>query len=648
MREGVVTRALTTLALVAVLLAAPAARADKVYLISGEVYEGKVVHADHEKVQLERQFGSITSVMTFSRDEVVKIERSLTPEERIDKALAEASTPEACMEAARLAESSNMPQSVVRRCWERAIEIDPDFRPARERLGYRYLESERRWVTEREWKLAQGYQWYRGELLPPDEIQRRKQRYREQIEGSYREETKGVGWGERHIISTEHYEIHCNSTRKVAEGYAQFMEQLYKAYDKVFHGLPRYYQGKSKIYIFRNLEDFQTYGGGGGALGYYRPKSDNPNAYPDRIVVAFHGTFGTTGTTREVLAHEATHQFQHILCDGTPEQFLSRPPWWIEGLAVYFGDGYTLNAQGELEITIPRDRCFMIQRMIKSGQLPPISKFLRFSLGQYQMMAGMTYPYGWSLVYYFLHRGADSQGNQQPVEIHGKKVHLKQVFERFFKVVTEKPPAGVPLPGYGEYYARKLEELLGFEVDALTEDWKQFILGLKLEPLGEVRGERFVSAKLAFEITRPEGWEFRPDEVSGQEAIRIVNPATTGRITVAVQGNLELSTAEAALDALEGQAGMRIRSPMIDERNVIEVAGFPAAEVYYEGYEAPPENATREVEVRQNAQIYRHVMVVTLRRLYEIIMQCDADRWEDNKAAFQQALERFVPKGELE
>ncbi|RME73515.1 MAG: hypothetical protein D6776_06955 [Planctomycetota bacterium] len=375
--------------------------------------------------------------------------------------------------------------------------------------------------------------------------------------------------------------------------------------------------------------------------GYYRPKSDNPNAYPDRMVAAFHGSFGTTGGTREVLAHECTHQFEHILCDGTAMQFMVRPPWWVEGLAVYFGDGYRMDKNGKLTIGIPRDRLMMIQRILRSGQAPPISRFLRTDLGQYQRMAGLTYPYGWSLVYYFLHRG-----NGKPVEINGHKVDLKKVFNQFFKVVTAKPPQLMPQQ-YPEYYARKFEELLGFPVDELTGDWKNFILSLKLEPLGEVKGDTFVSDKLAFEIKKPEGWEFRPDDVQGQEAIRIENPATTGRVIVIAQGNMDLTTPEGALEQIESQAGMRLRSPTIDDSKIIDVYGFPAAEVYYSGYEAAPaSNASRKVEVRTNEQTYRHVMVVTLKRLYEIIMQCDSDRWEDNEAAFDEILKGFIPKAD--
>jgi hypothetical protein len=636
------TAVLGLIALLAILLWRAPAQADRVYTVDDRVHEGKVIFEDEDQVKLERKFGNITSVVTFRRDEVLRIEKAMTKEEEYQAALAAAETPEACMEAAEQAKAHRLHRRDIRKAYEKAIEIDPDFKPAREILGFKYLDG--KWISEREWKLAKGYQWYRGELLEPAEIEKRKGEERDRIEGGYAEEIKGVGWGERHVVSTDHYEVHCNSTKRVAEGYAQFLEQLYDAYDSLFRGYPRYYQGKSKIYIFRNIEDFQTYGGARpGVGGYYRPKSDNPNAYPDRMVASYHGTFGTTGGTREVLAHECTHQFEHILSDGNEMQFLSRPPWWIEGLAVYFGDGYTFDNKGKLVIGIPRDRLMIIQRVLGSGKAPPISRFLRITLGEYQRNAGLTYPYGWSLCHYFLHRGKG-----KPVDINGKSVDLRKVFDDFFKVVTAEPPGGMGPQGFPEYYARKFEELLGFPVDELTKDWKDYVLSLELEPLGEIKKNTFSSDKLAFEITKPDGWEWREDEVQGQEAIRLENGGTTGRIVVVAQGNMELSSPEAALDQLESQAGMRVRSPTIDDTNIIEVYGFPAAEVYYSGFEMAQQNASREVAIRTNEQMFRHVMVVTLKRLYEIVMQCDVDRWDDNEEAFKEALRGFIPKADSE
>lgn len=631
------------LVLVSVLWSGPAL-ADRVHLANGRIHEGKVIAATDEMVQLEKRIGEMTMVVTFRRDEVVDIEYKLTAGQKLAKALNEAKTAEECLTAARQAQAEGVAAETLVRAYERAVELDDQNEEARKALGHVYKSG--RWMTDREWKKSQGYIEYKGELVHPDELARVKAQEKdaariaaEKSQNRVRLEYQGVGWGEAHVIETAHYIVKCNSTKEVAQSYANFMEKIYKAYDKVFKGYKHYWTGKSTIYVFRNIKDFQKYlGVGEGVGGFYRPKSENLNAYPDRMVAAFHGTFGTTGGTREVLAHECTHQIQHILSDGDERQFLSRPTWWMEGLAVYFGDGFTFDKRGQLVVEIPRDRLMWIQRMLKSGQSPKISEFLRIGLRQYQAQAGMTYPYGWSLVYYFMHRGEDRKGRQQSVKIGSRTVNLEKTFQSFFKVVTERPPASVDLRSFPDYYARKFDELLGFPVDELTDDWKQFVLGLELKRLGKVKGDKFTADELGMELTKPKGWEWREDDVEGREAIRLENSATTARVIVTAMGNMDNLGTEDAGDFAERMAGAKLDSPMIEERNTIEVGGFPAVEIFYSGTEVKPAHATSEIQVRQNEQMHRHVVIATLKRVYHIVCQADSDRWEEAKDSFGEVL----------
>ena len=630
------------------------ASADKVHLRDGRTVEGTVTEENGDSVTVQLKFGEVT----FSRDSVVTVEYELTPEQAFLKAVERARSAQGCLAAATEALEAGLAKSKVERAYEKALQLDPSNEDAHRALGHALVDGQ--WLTSDEAKRALGWVEYDGELMPPEKIRERQRENRRKARraadanrDAYLAELKGVPWGAAHRIETAHYIIQCNSSKAVAQRYADFMEKIYAAYDRVFKGYKRHFTGKSTIYIFRSVKDFQEYGDGRpGVGGFYRAESRNENLYPSRVVSAFHGTFGTTGDTRLVLAHEGTHQFQHLLCAGTANDWHRRPAWWIEGLAVYFGDGYTFDEKGNLEIGIPRDRLMSLQGYLRANDPMPISEFVRLPYRQFSMIAGLSYPYSWSLTHYFLHRGEQVTGRgrrkrtvQRPVTIGGRKVELAKVFERFFKFVLADPPDSLARTGSGDYYGDKLEELLGFPIDELTEDWKRYVLDMELERLGRVTkgGEKFISTKLAFEIGKPEtgAWAWRPEDIQGREAIRIENPETTGLIIVTAMGNMDnASLDELRYDAERG-AAVKLESIYIYGKNEIEVGGYPAVQFEYEGQESPPLNATREVKVRSNEQQYTHIVVSSLKRSYEIVLQADKDRFKDNEEAFAAVLERF-------
>src|SRR5207253_8751253 len=87
---------------------------------------------------------------------------------------------------------------------------------------------------------------------------------------------------------------------------------------------------------------------------------------------------------------------------------------------------------------------------------------------------------------------------------------------------------------------QKLEEFLGFPVDALGPDFRDFILKLEAPKLGKVDKKKFVSPECAFDIELPalKGWKFNEEDCVGDEAIRMENPDTGARLTVEVDGNM--------------------------------------------------------------------------------------------------------------
>lgn len=627
-----------------VLLLAPQALADRIYLRSRpKPIEGKLLSQDSEKVQVEVKIGSMTSVQTFSRSEIDHIEKSASPEDAFNEAFQAAKTADEFVKLAAKAKEDGL-SSQAERAWKKAIDLDKDCKEAHEALGHHFEGG--RWYTDKEWKER------------PDFADKKKQEAEERAkkeaaknQEKYGRELEGVDWADAHIIETKHYIVKCNSTKEVAQRYSDFLEKIYAAYDKVFAGYKHYYNKKSTVYIFRNNKEFQEISRAGeGVGGYYRPKSPDENMYPNRVVAAFHGRFGTSGDTRLVLAHEGTHQMEHILCMGTEEQFLARPPWWAEGFAVYFGDGYSLDKKGALSIGIPRDRLSSLQQLLKGGHIPgdgslKISEFVKWDYGPYQGMAGIAYPYGWGLVYYFMHRGEDKKGAQKPVKINGKDVMLAKVLEDFFKVVTDVPPSNLGEEGLPEYYAKKLDTLLGFPVDGITEDWKKFILALELPKLGKVKGQIFESPEAAFTIEKPKDWKWDEEGCEGDEAIRIENEKTSGLVKVSVEGNMENKTLEELTSETEDRIAQVIEGIdwEISARDKdIDVGGYAAKEIVYKGTVPDAMQAMRpEKRRRQGEQWVRHVIIFTLKRTYHVVCVSNADKADENKPAFDATLKAF-------
>ena len=122
---------------------------------------------------------------------------------------------------------------------------------------------------------------------------------REAIELEY----KGRPWGDIKVVRTEHYEIWCNSTEEVAKGYGTIMEALHDKYSSVFQNFEPTRKGRGIVRIHRNHRQFMDWTGNGPYTGGFC------NIFTTDVT-AYHGSFGTTGTTYEVLAHEGTHQFE--------------------------------------------------------------------------------------------------------------------------------------------------------------------------------------------------------------------------------------------------------------------------------------------------------------------------------------------------
>jgi len=123
-----------------VLALALAARADVVVLKDGRRIEGEIAREDAEKVVVRTGLGELS----FARAEVREIERGKTPRTEFAEREARARTSEEFFALGEWAQGQKL-ESLARKAWKRALELDGEHAGARGRLGFVRHGSE--WLT---------------------------------------------------------------------------------------------------------------------------------------------------------------------------------------------------------------------------------------------------------------------------------------------------------------------------------------------------------------------------------------------------------------------------------------------------------------------------------------------------------------------
>ena len=169
--------------LVALAVSLDATRADIVTLATGAKLEGTVVYEDAECVKLETKKG----VQTFSRDDVVKVEKVADPAAEFakrKKALeANRSAPaKAWYELGQWASERKL-EAEAKACFEKTIAIDGEHAGARTRLGFERVGRE--WLTFADAQRKKGLVEYQGRWVKPDDKQRLEQGYVQDDDGTW-------------------------------------------------------------------------------------------------------------------------------------------------------------------------------------------------------------------------------------------------------------------------------------------------------------------------------------------------------------------------------------------------------------------------------------------------------------------------------
>ncbi len=443
-----------------------------------------------------------------------------------------------------------------RECLRKILELEPDNNAAHRGLGRARLDG--KWISEQsvELKLAAGYTLDNGELVreskTPDKVEEgddsrdgepdsrtvvkpgeppknikllprtklsktearkieaaRKERAEnaEKFRLKMKREYRAGSWNE---FRTRHFFVLCNSSRDVTRKYGAIMELIRAKLSKMFLSktLRRL---RAPVRVHANQEDFistDQYArwGGRGLGGYYMPSNQS--------ITTYHGTFGFTGTTFGVLAHEGTHYYQGLVLKGG---FDNLPIWLIEGLAVYFGDGSKFDAEKK-KITvglIPRDRLSHLQEKMLAKRHTKIDKLV--SMTRYNGFSGSHYADAWGLIYFLVN--------------HPSKKGEKLMQRYWATGIERKLNKGDFLDLADKYFDG---------VENLEKEYVDFTLNLEPPPAGEIKGDYFVSDTFQFEFKAPGvEWEFFADSEDKKMLVGMIKPGTDAQVRIYYENNIE-------------------------------------------------------------------------------------------------------------
>ena len=523
----------------------PAAPAmDRVTLQGGKTVEGSIIDiTDLRVVVVSGGEGGTRSV--HPRGEVQKIERAAASAllEFFERKLGEyrGSAAELWKLADFCSTKKILPER--RRALREVIRIEPDNLQARLELGHAKLDG--KWLGEEEVeaKLLENYEIQNGELVPgtgpgktPTTVVRKNSgippsyrildrkklsaeerkklekdranriRDAEKYLESKRKEYIGIPWENRHKIPTPNFEIHCNSTEKVARAYAALMEEIRSHLQKMFTSRIQRTQ-KAPVFIYCSQEEFMSRDslgrwGGRGLGGYYNPVS--------QAITTYHGTFGFTGTTLSVLCHEGTHYYQGLVL----KDFNNIPMWLIEGLAVYFGDGMVFDpVKKKMTLgKVPRDRLAHIQEKMLAKRHTPVEKLV--TLTRNQGFSGSHYADSWALIYFLVNSGKDG--------MHFLTDYWRTGLER---LLTKKD-------------FMDLSDNYFDGVKNLEAKYIEYVLGLEMPSAGKVVGDWFQSEVFQFDFKAPsEDWKFFEDREDKKLLVGLIDPSSDAEVRVYFQNN---------------------------------------------------------------------------------------------------------------
>jgi len=468
------------------LFVSPAFALDIVRMNDGRVIEGKIIDENYDYVKLRTKHG----VIELPAGEIDEIERNLDFDVEFQRRFEDARS---AGDFYRLGEwSENLDhKNESLKCYEKAIEKDPNHKAARAKLGHKKHEG--RWYTTEEYnREVKGLVLHEGEWIPQADKEMldagyvRKNDTWVKDDGPADTETVASGgrtpsgradapapgrkksskdwevtpiftmdeykdlvaectWDQRKTINTEHYTVYTNVKKKYADKYCDLLEKLYDKYCSVFNhkGQMPY---KFKICIFNSRQEFVRVTRMAGAGGFYTPAK--------KMLQVFHGWIPTLESgTQQVIQHEGTHQFQ----DMVMKSMMRSPIWLLEGLAVFF-ESSVFDESRKIHVgAIPKKRLEDLQKVIKNGRYIRLAELIRTPQARFRVP---EYNHAWSLIYWLVYTSKNNQ----------------KVFNKYWVKCCESGDSSA---------SRGFLDVIGIPIEDLEGHWKGWVMVLSPEDMPE-------------------------------------------------------------------------------------------------------------------------------------------------------------------
>lgn len=203
-----------------------------------------------------------------------------------------------------------------------------------------------------------------------------------------------VAWKNGWDIETAHYHV----TSHVSPGrllqHAQYLEALYRGYSSIYEpdSVPPF---KFEIHIINTHPEFMAAAAAHGfpvpetVGGFFVPHFQSIFVYEDSSKWG-----GDDFSVEHVMAHECSHQFLHMTCNGSDHV----PTWLNEGLAVYFEAGVVKG--GQFVEGVPRGRIEYLKQIYDRTKTTifPVDRYL----SHYNQIAPAQYGEVYAMTYFWL------------------------------------------------------------------------------------------------------------------------------------------------------------------------------------------------------------------------------------------------------
>ena len=204
-------------------------------------------------------------------------------------------------------------------------------------------------------------------------------------------------WVDGWELETRHYHVTTHVSPAKLMEYGALLEALYAVYSKTYdpETVPPF---KLEVHVLNTQSDFMDFSAslGGpvsqGVGGYFIPSYLS--------IVVFQGTEGAgfppEATVDKIMAHECSHQFLHVTCNGSEHV----PTWMNEGLAVYFENGRFDRTSGQFILQSPKGRIQSLQGIYgqQKHTLWPLDKYL----GHYGGISAEQYGEVYAMVHFWI------------------------------------------------------------------------------------------------------------------------------------------------------------------------------------------------------------------------------------------------------